>query len=70
MGSICGNIILQMNAKMGNPLWHIESPKTLAKKTMLVGIDIYHHNKKNSYVGFVASCDPKFTKYYTKVRPR
>lgn len=52
---------------MGQALWYVEKPKSLNGKTMLIGIDVYHHNKNNSYVGFVSSCDPRFVKYNSQI---
>lgn len=41
----------------------------LQKKTMIVGVDVYHSpagQKRTSVVGFVASTDANFTKWYSK----
>ena len=50
---------------MGGPLWYVEKPKTLNPKSMLVGVDVFHHKNKDSCVGFVSSCDPKFSRYHS-----
>jgi len=36
---------------------------------MLIGIDVYHETKlgKNSFLGFVATVDRHFCKYFSKV---
>lgn len=50
---------------MGKSLWNVEMPKAFPRPTMVVGIDVCHMKKKKSIVGFVASCDPNLTKYYS-----
>jgi len=32
---------------------------------MIIGIDVFHQKKNESYAGFVASVDPFFTKFYS-----
>jgi aubergine-like protein len=58
-----------MNAKIGQPLWITPRPKELPERTMIIGIDIYKKliQKKKSCVGFVASLDPQFSKYYSRI---
>jgi hypothetical protein len=42
--SICSNILLQMNAKINNPLWKIitKVPTLKGKKILLGGMAIFH----------------------------
>lgn len=60
-----------MNAKLGLTLWQTQLPKGLPKNTMIIGADVFHNvgqrDKKRSVIGFCASLDPAFTKFYTQV---
>lgn len=40
--SHCSKIILQMNVKLGYPLWIVNPIPELSKKAMIVGVDVYH----------------------------
>ena len=69
-------ILLQMNAKIGLPLWLTPKPAGLDNKTMLIGVDIYKkliksNNKKdsskNSCIGFVSTLDAQFSKFFSKI---
>lgn len=52
--SVCSNIVLQMNAKIGKPLWTVENTyKNLPTKTMLVGIDVYQGKKGSAFIGIL-----------------
>lgn len=55
-----------MNAKAGGDLYHITLPKMPFTNTMLVGIDVCHSGPK-SIVGFCATINKSFTKYYSNV---
>eukprot|EP01017_Pseudomicrothorax_dubius_P037769 TRINITY_DN557_c0_g1_i2.p1 TRINITY_DN557_c0_g1~~TRINITY_DN557_c0_g1_i2.p1 ORF type:complete len:827 (+),score=223.84 TRINITY_DN557_c0_g1_i2:102-2483(+) len=68
--SVCSKIILQMNAKVGGSLWQIIRPQQLPPHTMLIGTDVFHKigARKQSCVGFCATLDPNFTKYYSTIR--
>lgn len=74
--SVASNIILQMNAKLGCPLWRIgRSLKVvLEKKIAIGGLAVYHKliNKGDSCEAFVGTIDNEFTKYThsTKLIPR
>ena len=65
--SHASKIILQINAKLGHPQWIIEPIRELSKKTMVIGVDVYHKTIKGrqSCAGFVASLDDKFSKFYS-----
>jgi aubergine-like protein len=56
-----------VNAKLGFPLWVVEPVEKISKKTMVIGVDVYHKTikGKNSCAGFVASLDAEFSKYYS-----
>jgi len=34
---------------------------------MVIGIDVFHDRNKNSVLGFCASIDPNFTKFYNRI---
>lgn len=57
---------MQMNAKLGKSLWYVEPVKGIPKKTMIIGVDVYHKlvQKKKSCAGFVASLDENFSNFY------
>jgi len=69
--SVCSKILLQMNAKLGLELWVTEKPLGLPEKTMIIGADVYHKTtigqEKKSCVGFCASLNPQFNKFFSKV---
>jgi len=69
--SVCSKILLQMNAKIGKELWITEQPKDLPAKTMIIGADVYHSTKvgqeKKSCIGFCASLNPEFNRFFSKV---
>ena len=58
-----------MNAKVGGIPWAVDQMPFSEKPTMLIGIDVLHENKmqKNSFVGFVATVDKDYCKYFSKV---
>lgn len=63
--SIVQKILLQMNCKLGGPLWSIKIP---LKNTMIVGIDTYHEagNKGLTVGALVASYNSTFTKWFSR----
>lgn len=69
--SICSKIVQQMNCKLGGDLWHVQIPLS---GTMIVGIDVCHDTQSNrgvgkrSVVGFCASTNDKYTKYFSTVK--
>ena len=67
--SVYSKITLQIACKIGGGLWAVTLPQTLPKDTMLVGIDVCHNSfhAKQSVLGFCASLDATFSKYYSKV---
>jgi len=67
--SAASKILLQINAKLGQELWLTERPKNLPEKTMIIGADVFHNigQKKDSCIGFCASLDPNFSKFYSRI---
>ena len=63
--SLAGELLKQMNAKQGGDLYHLTFPKMKFKHTMLVGMDVCHYGPK-SIVGFCATMNDTFTKYYSQ----
>lgn len=55
--SAVSGIILQMNVKVGLPIWHAPKPAALPDNTMIIGADVHHKTGKMSTIGFVASMD-------------
>jgi hypothetical protein len=52
--SVGGNILRQINSKLGGDLFHLRFSKELLPNTMLIGIDVCHAGP-TSIVGFCAS---------------
>lgn len=67
--SVVTNILLQMNAKMGEPLWRVQkNHKELRNKTIAIGgLAIYHKliNKNESCAAFVGTTNPELCSYYS-----
>jgi hypothetical protein len=57
--SAVSGILLQMNVKVGLPLWHAPKPDRLAKNVMFIGADVHFKAGRPSTIGFVASMDDK-----------
>lgn len=59
-----------MNAKIGYKLWITPKPSALQKheNIMIIGIDLFQKKiqNKKSCIGFVASIDKDFCKFYSK----
>ena len=65
--SIISNILRQINVKLGGDLWHLSYALDFIKKsTMVVGIDVCHHYEE-SIIGFCASYDKFFSKFYSQI---
>ncbi|XP_016898276.1 piwi-like protein 2 isoform X3 [Cynoglossus semilaevis] len=64
--SIAQNILLQMNSKLGGELWTVNVP---LKHLMVVGVDVHHDAVRShqSVMGFVASVNSSFTRWYSRV---
>ncbi|KRX05903.1 Ribonuclease H-like domain [Pseudocohnilembus persalinus] len=65
--SVCSNILLQINAKLGKPLWFCEKVKTLNPKSVFIGIDVSTQGGR-TLVGFVSSLDPQQTQYNAQIQ--
>ncbi|KAM6158564.1 piwi-like protein 4 [Rhynchocyon petersi] len=65
MMSIATKIAMQMTCKLGGELWAVEIP---LKSLMVVGIDVCKDtlNKGMAVVGFVASSNPRITRWYSR----
>ncbi|XP_037695951.1 piwi-like protein 4 [Choloepus didactylus] len=65
MMSIATKIAMQMTCKLGGELWAVEIP---LKSLMVVGIDICKDtlNKSMVVVGFVASVNPRITRWFSR----
>jgi aubergine-like protein len=70
--SVASNILLQINAKLGDPLWQIgRSLKEVRdRKIAIGGIAVYHKliNKKDSCAAFVGTVDVELTHYYSSAK--
>eukprot|EP01017_Pseudomicrothorax_dubius_P017381 TRINITY_DN1962_c0_g1_i10.p1 TRINITY_DN1962_c0_g1~~TRINITY_DN1962_c0_g1_i10.p1 ORF type:complete len:619 (-),score=77.66 TRINITY_DN1962_c0_g1_i10:179-2035(-) len=65
--SVCSRIVLQMNAKMGGSLWQVPKLPEIPADTMIIGADVFHKTgeRRQSCVGFCATLDVNFTKYFS-----
>jgi aubergine-like protein len=67
--SVASKILLQINAKLGEPLWRIirKHPELDKKKIVIGGMAIYHKliDKNKSCASFVGTTNPDMTKYYS-----
>jgi aubergine-like protein len=67
--SVASNIVLQMNAKLGEPLWQIAHtlPDLKSRRIAIAGIAIYHKliNKTESCAAFVGTVDNELTRYFS-----
>lgn len=66
--SVCSKIALQMNAKVGDPLWKVEQrlPTLKGRKILMGGMAIYHKliNKNSSCCAFAGSVNDEQTEFY------
>lgn len=56
---------------MNGTLWKVERPLDLPKNVMLIGVDVHHGGvgrKKHSIIGFAATMDDDFSKYYCRIQ--
>merc|ERR1712100_4606 len=68
MAAICSKIVQQINCKIGGTLWRVKVP---LRETMIIGVDVCSDNFKGqtrSVVGFCATTNADFTKYFTAVK--
>ncbi len=64
--SAVSNVLLQMNIKLGCPLWLTPTVASMPKNTMIIGADVNHCGGQKSIIGFVASMDERFTQYFSQ----
>lgn len=66
--AVCSKICLQINAKLGHPVWLVSKPKEIGNDVMLVGADNSPNPKevRGSVIGLTATLDPTFSKYYCR----
>lgn len=66
--SVYSKILIQILCKIGGTPWTVNLPQSIPKYTMLVGIDVCHNSftAKESVLGFCASLNSQFTKFYSK----
>jgi len=66
--SVCSKILLQINAKIGEPLWRIEQklPSLKGRKILIGGMAIYHKliDKNSSCCAFAGSVNDDQNEYY------
>jgi aubergine-like protein len=62
--SVASNVIKQINSKLGGESIRLEMPSLVSKELiMVIGIDVCHSGP-NSIVGFCATLDNTFNRYY------
>lgn len=70
--SVASNILLQMNAKIGEPIWRIDQnfKELKGRKIAIGGLAIYHKliNKNESCAAFVGSTNPDLSTYYSNAK--
>jgi aubergine-like protein len=68
--SVLSNLTHQIAAKTGSQIWTVPHCEGIPKITMVVGMDVHHDtvNQRESVLGFSASLNPDFTKYYSTIR--
>ena len=65
--SICSQILLQMNSKLGGIPYIIKFDKTInERKLIVVGVDSSHIQGKRTGVGMVSTIDKDFSSFYNK----
>ena len=63
--SIVNKILIQMNAKLGGCPWAISDMPFTNKPTMVIGYDVFHKAKANSYLAFCATVNRNFNQYWS-----
>lgn len=62
-----GNILKQVNAKIGGSNWQLALPKAIKDKfTMFIGLDVVQTGR-TSIIGMAASSNPQATQYYSRM---
>jgi len=63
--SVTNKLIMQMNAKVGGMPWAIEKMPLSEKPTMVIGIDYFMKKDSHSVLGFCATTDKYFARYFS-----
>lgn len=65
--AICDKVAFQIQAKLGAELWKMQPSQVFGEGTMVIGMDVFHDtaNKGKSVVGFCATINSRFSKYYS-----
>ena len=63
--SIVNKILIQMNAKLGGQPWAVSQMPFTNQPTMVVGYDVFHKPKANSYLAFCATVNRNFNQYWS-----
>ena len=63
--SIVNKILIQINAKLGGEPWAVSDMPFTNKPTMVIGYDVFHKPKANSYLAFCATVNRNFNKYWS-----
>lgn len=65
--AVMGNILKQVNAKMGGENWQLTMPKEItALSTMFVGLDVVQTGR-TSIIGMAASANVGATKFFSRL---
>ena len=69
--SLASNLILQMNVKVGFPLWSVpNSHASLQKKKIMVGSIAISKINRQYYLGFIGTTNDKLTKIYNETKKK
>ena len=63
--SIVNKILIQMNAKLGGCPWAVSHMPFTNKPTMVVGYDVFHKAKANSYLAYCSTVNRDFNRYWS-----
>ena len=63
--SIVNKILIQICTKLGGQPWSVSNMPFTNKPTMVVGYDVFHKAKSNSYLAFCATVNRNFNQYWS-----